>query len=95
MLGHFCLQNLVRGFLQEHLDPTIAEQNLTEGLLVESNLNLGRRHCMVNSTLVSPTNLTGGGGPFLSDPNPGSATSGVTQPYWTQPVQAGLNPCPG
>ena len=95
MLGHFCLQNLVHGFLQEHLDPTIAEQNLTEGLLVESNLNLGRRRCMVNSTLVSPTNLTGGGGPFLSDSNPGSATRGVTQPYWTQPVQAGLNPCPG
>ena len=79
MLGHFCLQNLVHGFLREHLDPTIAEQNLTEGLLVESNLNLGRRRCMVNSTLVSPTNLTGSGGPFLSDPNSSSATRGVTQ----------------
>ena len=81
MLGHFCLQNLVHGFPQEHLDPTIAEQNLTEGLLVESNLNLGRRRCMVNSTLVSPTNLTGGGGPFLSDPESGQATSSVAQNY--------------
>ena len=67
MLGHFCLQNLVHGFLQEHLDPTIAEQNLTEGLPVESNLNLGRRP----RPPAALHNLLDTAGPSWSEPLPG------------------------
>ena len=54
---------------------------LTEGIFVEGNLSLGHRHCMVDSTLPSQTNLQAAVALFYRTLIPAKATGGVTQKY--------------
>jgi hypothetical protein len=86
VLGQFSFHYLVHHVLQKYLYAFVSEQNFAKGLLVERRVFSSKETsiwvivvCVVDSTLVGQTNLTGGGGPFPFGLDSGQATVGFTQ----------------
>jgi len=81
MLSHFCLRNLIHGFLQKHFDFLVAELWLHRGCPCRTIPEFGSSLLCGWFDFNGSNQPTGSGGPLLFGLGSGQAINGVTQNY--------------